>query len=184
MKFNDDRLQQYARVSGAQLAPHAQDTQLFVPPSLQPTFELSGPIIRGGSAAATFGSVSDPVRDSVLFQDAVDFSGVHALDSRTLAVFAPGIWHFNLSRKFFFTGTTNLGSSNILNLVTISDPLGPVIFTTQLAKDFYVTGSSFSLVRDMWLHFLVPFSLVSISIPTIAADELHVHLSVLARRFF
>ncbi len=186
MKFNDDRLQQFARVSGAQFAPNVHDTQLLVPPVLQPVVEVSQPIIRGGSsAAATFGSVADPVRDSILFGDAVDLSGVQGLDSRTLAVFSPGIWHVNINKSFNFTGTLNLVKFQVLQLVTIVDPLGPIVFTAQLMKHHYTTDSVVrQVVRELWFHFLVPWSLVSITQPTVALDELHSLTSVLARRFF
>lgn len=184
MRFINDRLAQIARISAAQTQPDPRDSILEVPGTQQPTVEFADPIRRGGSAAAGFGTAADPVSESIIFHDHVDLSGVSGIDSRNLAFFSPGLWHINLHKGFEFNGTTNQGKNQLLRFTTVAGDLGSVIFSADLLKYQFVTGSRREMFREFWIAPLTVWTLVTITGATVAADELHSFLSVVARRFF
>jgi len=184
MRIVNDRLSQFARIAQLQAQPQVGDNLLHIPAVLTGVLDLSDPIRRGGSSVATqFGTVADPLQESCIFQDTIDDTGVVGLDSRTLAVFAPGLWHLNIQRRFSFNGTTNFGKDQRIRIITLSADLGSIVFTTELDLVRFITGTVRDSQRDLWFPMLTVWSMTTLTQPTVAADELHSNTSVLARRF-
>ncbi len=185
MKFTNDRLQQFARISKLQIEADKRDSIMEVRPTLSSVIELSDPIraffLQG--AAPGPGTLADPITESFAQTDLLDRTGVGGADNRDLAFFTPGLWNLNIWKTFSFTGTTNFAKFQRLRLSTLSADLGSIVASTDLMLTPYITGTVRDFVREITLPMLAPWKLTALADVTVALDELHTALSLIARRF-
>jgi hypothetical protein len=182
VKLTDDRLAQFARVLRKSSSPQPGDNLLTIPGVLALIAELSTPIT-AASVSLTMGTAADPKAESFIINDLVDKSGAQALDSHSLLFASAGLWHIHAHLSHVFSGTANLGASDLISMTTTGDvlnaPFGPVnlsLYRRSVAQHEWV--------RDFWLPMLDAWTLTSITAATVAGDELHRSLTIIARRFF
>jgi hypothetical protein len=185
VRIIDDRLAQYRRilVKNAQPDPAPGDNIIRVPPEMWGTLDLSQPLVRGG-AVVPLGTAVDPVADSFALSDNIGTNGVAGLDSHTILFASAGLWHMHVNLNSMFSGTTNTGGSDLVQLQGgINPQLGTPVFQPNIFNFRFITGHQLGYAADFWLPMLDAWNLTRLITARVAGDLFAGDLAIIGRRF-
>jgi hypothetical protein len=170
MRVPNPRLIRIGGLSGGAILEN--DSELVIPPVLQPGVELPGPI--NSLPGLPVGTQNDSFAANSQSLVAGAFAGQNFL----LATMSRGLWKLSFTFQAQFTGTTNAAAFDALQIRDPDANNHPIFLFSHITGQFIADG-----IDQWWLFQRDGFAVRYFQSATIAGDNLALNMSVIGTRY-